>query len=127
MSDHHDDEHHEHHVLSNKMGVKILITLLILTFATVGFSRIDLGAFNGPIAIFIACLKAMLVVLFFMGMKYDSNENRVFFASSFVFFALFVVLTASDVFTRGDWKVTGEVIRPTAGSGPTIKKFWIHS
>src|SRR4051812_19885582 len=106
--DHNDNEgeHKGHHILSNKTGLRILGALLGLTVLTVVSSRIDLGALNAPIAILIASVKALLVVLFFMGLKYDANENRAFFASSFVFFLLFVVLTMCDVFTRDpNWRV----------------------
>ncbi len=126
MSDDKHDDNHEH-ILPNQTGLKILLALLALTIITVVTSRIDLGFMNAPIAIFIACLKAMLVVLYFMGMKYDSNDNRVFFGSSFVFFAIFVVLTSADVFTRGDWKVPDNMATGGNSGGPKIPKFWIPS
>ncbi len=126
--DQHDDhEHGEHHILSNAMGLKILLILIVMTVLTVVTARIDLGHLNGPIAIFIACFKAMLVILFFMGMKYDSNDNRAFFASSFVFFGVFVVLTAADVFTRvGDWRTHGPELKATMMK-EIQPKFWEDS
>src|SRR5205814_11019 len=111
------------HILPNSVGLKILLCLLSLTIITVITARIDLGMLNAPIAIFIACLKASLVVLFFMGLKYDSNENRVFFVSSFAFFMIFVVLTLADEFTReGQWRSHGDISLTAGGGAQKFKK-----
>ena len=59
-----------------------------------------MGSVNFTIAMAIATVKAFLVVLFFMGMKYDTNENRIIFFSSFIFLFIFVFLTYSDVLFR---------------------------
>jgi cytochrome c oxidase subunit IV len=55
----------------NKLFLKVLITLLILTVVTVGASRIDFGAFNFVIAMLIASVKALLVAGIFMHLKYE--------------------------------------------------------
>lgn len=128
MGSHHDsNEHKPHdHILSNKMGLRVLIALLVLTFVTVVASRIDFGAFNFPIAMLIATVKALMVVLIFMGLKYDDNENRVIFFSSFVFVAIFILLTAADIFTRGDYQVKGSFLIQ-AQSSTHFKKPWVSS
>lgn len=84
------------------MGLKIFIALIIGTIITVAVARVDLGALNFTVAMLVATVKALLVVLFFMGLKYDNNENRTIFLTSFVFVAIFVVLTVTDLFFRGD-------------------------
>ena len=94
------DKHDKHHILSDKMAISILITLLILTIITVAASRVDFGALNTVVAFAIATLKAVLVMLFFMGLKYDEIENKTYFYSSFIFLLIFVALTAADIFTR---------------------------
>ncbi|MBN8553967.1 MAG: cytochrome C oxidase subunit IV family protein [Deltaproteobacteria bacterium] len=128
MGSHNDsNEHKPHdHILSNKLGLKVLIALLILTVITIIASRIDFGALNFPIAMLIASVKALMVVLIFMGLKYDDNENRVIFFSSFVFVAIFILLTAADIFTRGDFQVKGNFLMQ-AQSSTKFKKPWISS
>jgi caa(3)-type oxidase subunit IV len=123
--EHKDDEKHEHHILSHSMSLRVLIALLILTIMTVAASRMNFGAMNFPIAIFIASVKALLVVLFFMGIKYDERENKIIFFSSIFFVLVFFFLTAADVFTRKpSWRVTGPVLKEVAGAS-TVKKPWI--
>ena len=90
----------KHHILSVSMCIKIFVVLLFLTVITVLAAQVDLGAINFTVAMLIASVKAGFVVFFFMGLKYDSNENRTIFFSSFIFVAIFIVLTYSDVLFR---------------------------
>ena len=89
-----------HHILSVKMCSTIFITLLFLTFLTVAAAYINLGALNFPVAMLIATIKASLVVFYFMGLKFDTNENRVIFFSSLIFVAIFIVFLYSDYLFR---------------------------
>jgi cytochrome c oxidase subunit 4 len=94
------ENEHSHHIVSFETCVKIFGSLLFLTVITVAVSRVDLGPFNFSVAMLIATLKAALVVMFFMGLKYDSNENRAIFFSSFIFLFIFIFLTFSDLLFR---------------------------
>ncbi|MBC61203.1 MAG: hypothetical protein CMP11_02005 [Zetaproteobacteria bacterium] len=89
-----------HHIVSVKMCATVFIALFFLTIITVLVTYVDLGVMNFPVAMLIASVKASLVVFIFMGLKYDSNENRVIFFSSFIFVAIFIVLTCSDILFR---------------------------
>ena len=60
----------------------ILVSLLILTFITVWVSYYNFGIFNIVVAMAVASVKATLVALFFMHLKYDNRTNQVVFASS---------------------------------------------
>jgi caa(3)-type oxidase subunit IV len=100
MSDQH--QNHEHHILPNSMAYKIFGALIVLTFITVGVAQIDLGPLNFTVAMLVASVKASLVCLFFMGLKYDHKENTVIFSTSFIFMAIFMILTFGDLLTRGD-------------------------
>ena len=73
-----------HHIVSVKMCATIFAALCFLTLVTVQAAEIDIGLLNFPLAMLIATVKAALVVFFFMGLKYDSNENRTIFFSSFI-------------------------------------------
>ena len=52
----------------------VLVSLLILTIITVGISRVDLGTTGKVIVgLLVAVIKASLVVLFFMHLKYEAR------------------------------------------------------
>lgn len=112
---------HQHHILPVGFAVKILLILLVLTVVTVLTARVDLGILNFPIAMLIATSKALLVVLFFMGLKYDNNENRIFFGTSFLFLGIFLVLTFVDLFFRPDWSDVRK--NPYTPPAPAQSKF----
>ena len=102
----HGDAHHgelqmgHHHVSSTAMFTNVLVVLLILTAITVGTSRIDFGAANMLIAMAIASIKASLVILFFMHLKWDTAINKIVFLSSFLFLSLLFIFTLADQGTR---------------------------
>ncbi|MBI2346859.1 MAG: c-type cytochrome [Deltaproteobacteria bacterium] len=89
-------QRHDH----KKAYTRVWIGLLILTIITVDVAYHDWGYWNIFIAMLIATIKASLVVLFFMHLKYDNKVNQVVFVSAFFFLAVFVGLTGSDIFKR---------------------------
>lgn len=78
----------------------VLIALLILTGVTVGVSYFDMGVFNVPIALGIACFKVSLVLLFFMHLKYESIAITISFLSTICFLAIMIGLTFFDIAYR---------------------------
>lgn len=81
---HHSDTHQElGHIIEPKTFRKVLFTLFFLTFITVavapsvtkefGITAFDFGSFNVVIAMFIASIKATLVLLIFMHLKYENK------------------------------------------------------
>lgn len=101
--EHNKDNHsHAHHPLI-PLGVyfKTLGALLVLTVLTVGVSYFDFGSLaNVIVALTIASVKASLVLMFFMGLKYDNNLNRAYILSSFVALVLLIGVTATDLWVR---------------------------
>lgn len=92
-----------HHVTPLKVYYGVWIALLVLTVVTVGSSYIDFGGVNNILlAMLIATVKAVLVALYFMGLKYEGKENNVTFFGTFVFLLIFIVLTGADIFYRTD-------------------------
>lgn len=90
------------HMIPFSVYVKVALSLFALTILTVVASRFhaSLGALAAPVAFLIASVKAALVLLFFMHLKYDNKMNRVIFATGFFFLFLLFVMSAADVFTR---------------------------
>ena len=91
---------HEH-ISSNKLNVTIWITLMCLTVITAGVSFLDLGPFNTIVALVIATFKALLVVLFFMHVKYSSEKlSKVVILASLFWLVLLLTLSLADYGTR---------------------------
>jgi cytochrome c oxidase subunit 4 len=76
--------------------------LLILTVITVTVSRFDFGAMNIYVAMAVAVVKAMLVILIFMGMKWDTGFIRIIFVFTVIFMGIFMAFTLADINSRGD-------------------------
>lgn len=107
MSQHHDDptnvtnpEHDEHHIVSPLQYSFVYLALLVGTGLTVIAAYIDLGVFNPVVALAIACIKAVIVILFFMHVKYQSRLIKMTVASGFFTFAVLIVMTLSDYISR---------------------------
>lgn len=98
------NQHHgrapTHHVSSLAMYFGVFIALMILTAITVAVSRVDMGAFNTPVAMAIAVLKAALVILFFMHVIHSTRLTWVVILSSFLILGILLVLFFTDYLTR---------------------------
>jgi cytochrome c oxidase subunit 4 len=89
------------HVLSTKLYVGIWAALLCLTVITALVAFVDLGPLNTVVALAIATLKAVLVVLFFMHVKYAHERMiKVVIVSAFFFLFLLLTLSMADYTTR---------------------------
>src|SRR5438067_706577 len=97
-----DNKHGGHHLVPLWVFYKTLGALVILTIITVGASYMDFGKANIVVSLGIATTKAALVMMFFMGLKYDTILNRAIILSSFAALILFIWLSASDLWTRPD-------------------------
>ena len=90
----------EHHVLSYTTLAIILGLLLILTGVTVGVSYLDLGFFNVPVALGVACTKVTLVLLYFMHLKYEGPIINLSFVGTVTFLLIMIGFTFWDVAFR---------------------------
>jgi cytochrome c oxidase subunit IV len=91
---------HEHHVVGPKVYLSILLALLVLTATTTGAAYIEMGVFNPIVAIGIACLKAVLVILFFMHIRYSSRVMMLTVGAGFFTFLVLITMTLSDYISR---------------------------
>ena len=73
----HGDVHEGSHVVGVGLYILVFLALLVLTGITVWSARHDFGALNTPVAMGIAVLKATLVILFFMHVKYSGRLVQV--------------------------------------------------
>jgi cytochrome c oxidase subunit 4 len=74
--------------------------LLLGTGLTVAASYLELGIFNPIVAIAIACIKAVLVILFFMHVKYSSRLTKLTVAAGFFTFLVLITMTLTDYMSR---------------------------
>lgn len=89
------------HIVSSKMYYAIWIILLVLTVVTAGVATIDLGPFNTIVALVIASCKALIVVLFFMHVKYTSEKmTKVVIVAAVFWLLLLLALSMADYTTR---------------------------
>ncbi len=93
------------HIVSPTVYVVIFLTLLAFTATTVAVSYIDLGVFNAVVALAIACIKMMLVVLFFMHVKYSTKLTKLTVISGIFIFLGLISMTMADYVSRawGRW------------------------
>ena len=89
------------HVMSSKFYYTIWIALLGLTGITAAVAFVDLGPFNVVLALVIATFKALLVVLFFMHVKYASERlTKIVIVSAIFWLFLLLALSMADYATR---------------------------
>ncbi|HZS06875.1 MAG TPA: cytochrome C oxidase subunit IV family protein [Blastocatellia bacterium] len=114
--------HSHHHISPIRLYLAVWIGLMILTAITVGVYKFDFGALNVVIAMAVATVKASLVVLFFMHLKYDKPFHAVAFSIGIIFFGLFLGLQLVDVATRTDPEPTRDFAPVERPSPPAEKK-----
>ena len=112
MSDHHDHPSGDssgdprqslahHHVSPVAVYVGILAILLVLTIVTWQIAYVDLHPFNATVALGIALLKSIVVILFFMHVKYQTNRIiHIAVVSGWLFLIVMFVFTMMDYQTR---------------------------
>ncbi len=112
------EQQHEHHIIPLKTYYLTLIALLILTGVTVGASYMHFGstAANWAVAMAIACAKASFVLLFFMGMKWESKLNIVTMIGSVAALATFFFFVSADLGSREEWEANTKYIEVKSAS-----------
>jgi cytochrome c oxidase subunit IV len=88
------------HIVPVKVYVTVWASLLVLTALTTGVAYIDLGVFNTVAALAIAVAKMLLVVLFFMHLKYTAGLPRIVMVAALFWLAIMMSLTLGDELTR---------------------------
>jgi cytochrome c oxidase subunit 4 len=88
------------HVVSTRTYYTIFATLMALTALTVGVATFDLGRLNVVAALAIAVVKATLVLLYFMHLRYSPRLTWLIVSVAFVWLAILIGLTMSDDLTR---------------------------
>lgn len=102
--------HEEHHLVPLRVYYLVFAALMVLTLVTVWAARFDLGypevltariPLNVIVALVIAFIKASLVVLFFMHVKYSPRLTQIVVVGSLVWLVILIAITFSDYVSRG--------------------------
>ncbi|MCH2161628.1 MAG: cytochrome C oxidase subunit IV family protein [Phycisphaerales bacterium] len=90
------EEHGLGHVVSPAILYSTGMALLVMTVITVAVRYVDAGEMNMPIALGIAGLKATLVALFFMHLRWDRPFNAIIFVTSIFLAVLLMIFALMD-------------------------------
>lgn len=90
----------EIHISSYTSLAYVLIALLVLTTISVAVTGIHMGAMTVAVALFIACIKVAIVIIYFMHMKFESLFLRMMIIGVFLIYALVVGITFIDYLLR---------------------------
>jgi cytochrome c oxidase subunit 4 len=94
--------------MPKKVYFGVFAALMVLLGLTVWVAHVPLGAFNIYVAMSIAIVKAVLVVLYFMHVRYSSRLIWVVAGAGFVWLLLLFGFTMADYATRSWLPVLGK-------------------
>jgi cytochrome c oxidase subunit 4 len=113
---HHSNPHIEdthdpgHHIVPVSTYIKVILSLMVLLIITLAAAAVDFsamapgnaffGALNIIIAMTIAVIKAVLIILYFMHVRYSSKLVWVFAGAAFYWVVILFVLTMTDYMSR---------------------------
>ena len=97
------------HVLPLRVYLIVWVALMALMILTVFLSTVPMGhAANTIVALVIASIKAVLVLMFFMHLKYESYKlSAVVFGAGLFWLLILFGLTLVDYLSRGAAGVAG--------------------
>jgi len=89
------------HIVAKKIYYTVFGSLMALLGATVAIAYIHLGKLNVIAALTIAVIKAVLIILYFMHVRYSSRLLWIFVGAGFFWLGILFALSYSDFLTRG--------------------------
>ena len=100
MSHQHDNAHAQHVITPAFTYVLVFVALIVGTVLTYLVALRDFGWLNTPIALGIAIGKASLVVIYFMGVRYNTPLTKVVVLAGFFWLLIMFGLTMGDYISR---------------------------
>ena len=88
------------HIATVRTYVTVFVALLVLTVITVLVATYDFGWLNTPVALTIAVIKATLVVIYFMGVRYNTPLTKVVVVAGFFWLFILFGLGMMDYVSR---------------------------
>jgi cytochrome c oxidase subunit IV len=84
------------HIVPYKVQIAVLGALLILTAITVAVTRLEFGPLNTLVAMLIAGAKAIIVLAWYMHLKYEKRLLPMLVAGVIIIFLLVLFVTFFD-------------------------------
>lgn len=84
------------HVVPPKLLLAVYGALLVLTLITVKVTDFELGNFNIWVALLVALIKAGVVALYFMHLRWDSPFNALCLIAALFFVVIFIGVAVLD-------------------------------
>jgi cytochrome c oxidase subunit IV len=94
------------YIVPKRIYYLVFLTLMVCTYLTWQIAYFDLGPMNTVAALTIAVFKAVLVVLFFMHVRYSNRLTWAVVVGSVFWLGILLALTLGDYLTRG-WRTYG--------------------
>ncbi len=88
------------HIVAYKNHLLILLLLIGFTILTVAITSVELGPYNTAAAMLIASIKAVIVLMYFMHLRFDQKIYRIMATIVFMIFAAVIVVTFFDYLYR---------------------------
>jgi cytochrome c oxidase subunit 4 len=88
------------HISAIRTNINVFIALMILLFATVGAAYLPLGRLHFPTAMAIATGKTVLIVMYFMHVKYSHRLTAIICSAAFLWLGIMIALILTDYMTR---------------------------
>ena len=89
------------HVAPKSLYYAVFAALVVGTLLTYAAARVDMGALNNVVMLTIALTKALLVILFFMHVRWGTRLTWLVVASGFFWLLIMFIITMADFLTRG--------------------------
>ncbi len=89
------------HVAPKSMYYMVFLALMVGTGLTVAAAFVDMGAMNNVVMLVIAAIKASLVILFFMHVRWGTRLTWVIAMAGFFWLLILFGVTMADYLTRG--------------------------
>src|SRR6476619_6927295 len=89
------------HVAPKTLYYAVFAALIVGTLLTYAAARVDMGALNNVVMLTIALTKALLVILFFMHVRWGTRLTWLVVASGFFWLLIMFSITMTDFLTRG--------------------------
>ncbi len=88
------------HIVPAKLYAKVFAALITLALVTTAVAFLDLGPFGIAVALTIAVTKMVLVILYFMHVRWSSRMTWVFVGAGFTWLTILIGLSLSDYISR---------------------------
>jgi cytochrome c oxidase subunit 4 len=93
-------ENKDHHIVPYKTYVIILAILVVFTAISVAVTSIELGALTATIALLLASVKGILVLTYFMHLKFDERIFAIMVTGILLLIIIVIIITFLDYFFR---------------------------